>query len=290
MMPSVAHGSGFKWAGPVRMVTRSENWNLAIYRKAPAASETVADVVSAVIRRKPHAAISFPTGSTPLGMFDILAGRAARGEIDFSSAAVFCLDEYVGVTDEDRNSLTRWLREGFLNRIGIKTDQLYTLPVTAENLVDAAARFEEAIAVRGGLDLAILGLGPNGHVGYNEPGSSAESRTRVIALTPESRSQASAYWEGAVPIPDHAMTMGVGTLLEAKQIVLLVIGEAKASMLRRTLEEPMSADVPASWLRMAGPRLTVIADEAAASNLSVARSEKSVAPDDCGGDGRDRRT
>jgi glucosamine-6-phosphate deaminase len=290
MMPSVAHGSGFKRAGPVRMVTGSENWNLAIYREAPAASETAADVVSAVVRSKPHAAISFPTGSTPLGMFDILAGRAARGEINFSSAAVFCLDEYVGVTDEDPNSLTRWLREGFLNRIGIKPNHLYPLPVTAADLVDAAARFEEAIALRGGLDLAILGLGPNGHVGYNEPGSSAESRTRVISLTPESRSQASAYWEGAVPIPDHAMTMGVGTLLEAKQIVLLVIGEAKAGILRRTLEEPMSADVPASWLRIAGPRLTVIADKAAASDLSTARPGRSAAHSAREGDSRDQRT
>jgi glucosamine-6-phosphate deaminase len=270
------------------MVTGSENWNLAIYRDAPAASVTAADVVSAVIRSKPQAAISFPTGSTPLGMFDILAGRAARGEIDFSSATVFCLDEYVGVTGEDPNSLTRWLREGFLNRIGIKPNQLYTLPVTAEDLVDAAARFEEAIAVRGGLDLAILGLGPNGHIGYNEPGSSAESRTRVVALTRESRSQASAYWEGAVPIPDQAMTMGVGTLLEAKQIVLVVIGEAKAGILRRTLNEPMSADVPASWLRLAGPRLTVIADEAAASDLSIGGSGWSAAPDERGGDSRDQ--
>jgi glucosamine-6-phosphate deaminase len=272
------------------MVNGSENWNLAIYRDAPAASEAAANVVSAVIQSEPHAAISFPTGSTPLGMFDVLAARAARGEIDFSRAVVFCLDEYLGVTDEDPNSLTRWLREGFLNRIGVKPDQLHSLPVTADDLVAAAARFEATIAVRGGLDLAILGLGPNGHIGYNEPGSSEESRTRVITLTPESRSQASAYWEGAVPIPDQAMTMGVGTLLEAKQIVLLVIGEAKAAMLRRTLEEPMSADVPASWLRIAGPRLTVIADEAAAGDLSVARQQRFALPDDRGGDSHDRPT
>jgi glucosamine-6-phosphate deaminase len=128
-------------------------------------------------------------------------------------------------------------------------------------------RYEEAIAERGGLDLAVLGLGPNGHIGYNEPGSSADSRTRVITLTPESLEQASAYWEGAVPIPSLAMTMGVGTLLESKQIVLLVIGEAKAEMLRRALEEPMTADVPASWLRLARSRLTVIADQEAASRV-----------------------
>ena len=94
-----------------------------------------------------------------------------------------------------------------------------------------------------------------------------DSRTRIVALTPESRNQASAYWEGSLAIPDQAMTMGVGTLLESKQIVLLVTGLAKADILRRTLEEPMSEEVPASWLRIAGPCLTVIADEAAASRL-----------------------
>jgi glucosamine-6-phosphate deaminase len=268
------------------MISGSKNWNLAIFRDSGAASEAAADVVSGVIRSKPHAAIIFPTGSTPLGMFDILSGRAARGEIDFSRAAIFCLDEYVGVTVEDPNSLTRWLRDEFLNRIGVKPDQLHALPVTADDLVAAATQFEEVIAARGGLDLAILGLGPNGHVGYNEPGSTADSRTRVIALTPESRSQASAYWEGAVPIPDQAITMGVGTLLEANRIVLLVTGEAKSIMLQRTLEEPMSADVPASWLRIAGPRLTVIADEAAATGLSVTHDEWSEMPHNRGGDSR----
>jgi len=251
------------------MITGTENWNLAIFRDSLAASEAAADVVTSVIHDNPYAAISFPTGSTPLGMFDVLAARAARGEIDFSNVTVFCLDEYIGVTVEDPNSLTRWLWDALLTRIGITPDRLHTLPVIANDPVAAATEYEEAITARGGLDLAILGLGPNGHVGYNEPGSSADSRTREIALTPESLTQASAYWEGAVAIPGQAMTIGVGTLLESKQILLLVTGDAKAGILRRALEEPMSADVPASWLRIAGPRLSVIADEAAASNLSA---------------------
>jgi glucosamine-6-phosphate deaminase len=272
------------------MGTGNENWNLAVFRDPPAASEAAADVVSAVIRGKPDAAVSFPTGSTPLGMFDVLAARAARAEIDFAAVTVFCLDEYVGVTVEDPNSLTRWLREAFLNRIGVTPGHLHTLPVTADDLVAAAAAYEESINARGGLDLAILGLGPNGHIGYNEPGSSADSRTRVITLTPESRSQASAYWKGAVPIPHQAMTMGVATLLEAKRLVLLVLGEAKAVILRRTLEEPMSADIPASWLRIAGPRLTVVADKAATSELSIERLALTAASDDPIGERRDRRT
>ena len=251
------------------MVITSENWTLIVLGDARAASKSAADVVTNTVLSKPEAAIAFPTGATPLGMFDVLAARAARGEADFSRATIFCLDEYIGVTIEDPNSLTRWLRKALLNRIGINPDQLHSLPVTAENLVDSAAEYDRAVSARGGLDLAVLGLGPNGHVGYNEPGSSADSRTRIVALTPESRNQASAYWEGSLAIPNQAMTMGVGTLLEAKQIVLLVTGQAKADILRRTLQEPMNAEVPASWLRIAGSRLTIIADEAAASGLSV---------------------
>jgi glucosamine-6-phosphate deaminase len=262
------------------MVGGIGNWTLTVVHDALAASKSAADTVSTTMLSKPDAAIAFPTGTTPLAMFDVLAARAARGETDFSGVTIFCLDEYVGVTVEDPNSLTRWLSEALLNRIGIKPDQLHPLPVTADDLVASAAQFDGAISARGGLDLAILGLGPNGHIGYNEPRSSADSRTRLITLTAESRNQASAYWEGSLAIPAQAMTMGVGTLLESKQIVLLVTGEAKADMLRRTLEEPMSAEVPASWLRIAGPRLTVIADEAAASGLTMLRSGSPVSRDD----------
>ena len=254
------------------MVIGSESWTLSVVRDAPAASESAADSVANTLQNKTDAAITFPTGTTPLAMFDILAARAARGEIDFSGVSIFFLDEFVGATDEDPNSFTRWLTEVLFNRVGIKPDQLHALPVTADDLLASAAKFDEAISACGGLDLAVLGLGPNGHVGYNEPGSGVDSRTRVVTLTPESRDQASAYWEGSLPIPDQAMTMGVGTLLESKQIVLLVTGEAKAGILRRTIEAPISTDVPASLLRIAGPRLTIIADEAAASELSTAHS------------------
>jgi glucosamine-6-phosphate deaminase len=272
------------------MVNGRENWKLSVYRDAPAASEAAADRVAATIANESGATIALPTGTTPLIMFDILAARAARGEVDFSGVHLYCLDEYVGVTPEDRVSLTRWLQDAFLQRVGVPADQVHPLPSTAADLAAAASEFDRAIAARGGLDLAVLGLGPNGHIGYNEPGSSADSRTRVITLTPESRSQATAYWEGKAEIPDRAMTMGVGTLLESKQIVLLVTGEAKAEMLRRTLAEPMSADVPASWLRLAGPRLTIIADEAAASELSTVPSSSPTGAHDSGEDSNDGRS
>jgi glucosamine-6-phosphate deaminase len=250
------------------MDTDSNAWKLTVVPDAAAVSMAGADAIASVLSHKPDAVLSVPTGSTPLRMFDILSSRVARGEIDFSAVRIFCLDEYVGVAEDDPNSLTGWLWSAFLRRAGVRPEQVHALPALADDLDAASAAYERDLASHGGLDLAILGLGPNGHVAYNEPGSAADSRTRVVTLTPESLAQATAYWEGAVLTPGRALTMGVGTLLEAKRIVLIVTGVAKSDVLRRALEEPPSAEIPASWLRFAGSRLEVVADEAAASHLS----------------------
>jgi glucosamine-6-phosphate deaminase len=251
------------------MITTPEGWTLTIVPDAAALGQAAADRVAQVVRQKPDAVLSLPTGSTPLGMFDILVDRIARGELDPSRVELFLLDEYVGVAPEDPNSLTGWLRRVLLDRAAIPITRVHPLPATASDLDTAAAAFERDLTACGGLDLAVLGLGPNGHIAYNEPGSGADSRTRALTLTPESIAQASAYWHDTVPIPRRAMTMGVGTLLDAKRIVLIVSGQGKASVLRRALEEPSSAETPASWLRLAGPRLEIIADRAAASELDL---------------------
>lgn len=256
------------------METAIDRWKLTVVPDADAMSETAADIVAETVAAKPDAVVSVPTGSTPLGMFDLLAERAARGAIDLSHIELFCLDEYVGVSPNDPNSLTGWLQRALIERVGIPPHHIHPLPATASDIPAAAQHYERDLANLGGLDLAILGLGPNGHIAYNEPGSEADSRTRVVPLTPDSVTQAAAYWQGAVDIPDTAVTIGVGTLLEASQIVLLVSGNAKADMLHRTLEEPMSAEVPASWLRKAGHRFHVVADVAAASQISIQSSRE----------------
>src|SRR5215207_6900824 len=150
MMPSVACSIGCAEELVLSMGIGSENWTLSVLRDALAASESAADIVSNTLLRKPDAAITFPTGTTPLAMFDILAARAARGEIDFSGVSIFFLDEFVGATDEAPNSFTRWLTEVLFNRVGIKPDQLHALPVTADDLLASAAKFDEAISARGG--------------------------------------------------------------------------------------------------------------------------------------------
>jgi len=235
-----------------------------------AMSRAAADVVAATVSRKPDAAIALPTGSTPLGMYDDLARRARTGAVDLSRAQFYGLDEYLGVTPEDPMSFTGWLLRSFIVPAGLPPAHFHPMPVTAPDVAAAAAEYDASLAAGGGLDLAVLGLGPNGHIAYNEPGSAADSPTRVVTLTARSREQASGYWDDEVPIPARAMTIGVAPLLAAKEILLIVAGAEKADVLRTALRGPMSASVPATWLRLAGGRLTVVADEAAARGLDGA--------------------
>lgn len=245
---------------------------VTIVKDYQAMSHLGADIVARTMAESPGCTIAIPTGNTPLGMFDELVGRRRREQVDFTGIHFQCLDEYVGIAEDHPVSLTGWLWRSFFGPAGIGRDYVHALPATAPDLDTAAARFEDELAARGGLALAVLGLGANGHVAYNEPGSTATSRTRTLELTPESIEQAAGYWSDAAHVPRIAMTIGVGTLLEARRIVLLVSGSAKAAILHRVLHDPMTDDLPASWLRLAGERLTIIADEAAA-RLTVENSQ-----------------
>lgn len=231
-----------------------------------AMSRAAAEIVAETVKAHPGAAISVPTGSTPVGMFEALIDKVNRGDLTFDHTQLFCLDEYVGVTADDPNSLTGWLYDNFLTASRIPAANIHTLPATAGDLAAAAASYEADIARAGGLELAVLGLGGNGHIAYNEPGSAGDSRTRVIDLTDESINQARGYFEGQ-SVPTQAITVGVGTLLEARRIVLIVSGASKAGVLRASLRGPQTPDVPASFLQRVPEKLTVIADEAAAAEL-----------------------
>lgn len=231
-------------------------------------SQAAADAIQRTVEATPEAAITVPTGQTPLGMYQELVRRVRADELDLSQTHIFLLDDYLGQGRDDEASLTRWLYEAFLTPAAIPAEHIHEVPSTAADPEGAAADFEVELADLGGLELAVVGLGPNGHVAFNEPGSSPDSRTRVVELAPESREQSSAYWKGEADIPEHAITMGLGTILSAKRIVLIVSGASKAEILRRSLEEKPTLDVPASWLQQVGDRLTVILDREAASGLT----------------------
>lgn len=239
---------------------------LVVVRNAEAMSAMAAEIVAGVLSDRPTAPISLPTGNTPVGMFEKLIEGSENGTIDLSQFQLFCLDEYLGVTPDDPNTLTTWLKRTFIEPAGIPMAHVHTLPVDDPDPAAAAKRYDDAIAKAGNLALAVLGIGNNGHIAYNEPGSTADSRTRVIDLAQESIDQAAGYFHGA-SVPTKAMTVGVGTLLESERIVLIAAGAGKAEIMRQALRDPMSADVPASWLRLAPERVTVILDEAAAALL-----------------------
>jgi glucosamine-6-phosphate deaminase len=239
---------------------------LVVVEDADEMSVMAAEIVAEVLTVRPHAPISLPTGSTPVGMFERLIASSRAGQLDLNRFQLFCLDEYLGVTPDNPNTLTAWLKRELIEPAGIPIENVHTLPVDDADPETAARRYDASIGDAGNLALAVLGIGNNGHIAYNEPGSEADSRTRVVDLTQESIDQAAGYFDGA-SVPTKAMTVGVGTLLESDRIVLIASGAGKAEIMRRALREPMSADVPASWLRLVPEQVTVILDEEAAALL-----------------------
>ena len=229
-----------------------------------AMSLRAADRVTETLTRKPDCALCLPTGNTPLGMFRELTARITSGQLDASRAQFFLLDEYVGIDDDDPDSLTGWLKREFFVPAGIPEDHIHELPTKADDLAKAAREYEAELAAYGGYELAVLGLGGNGHIAYNEPGSPLDSRTRVLTLTEESIEQARGYFEGRT-VPTQAISAGIQTLLEARNIVLIVSGASKAEVLRDALYGPQTSDNPASFLQRAPDKLEVVADEGAAS-------------------------
>lgn len=247
----------------------SGRYSLTVVDDYAQLSGLAADAVSETLARKPGAALTLPTGDTPLGMYRELVRRIDAGELDFSQAQFFCLDDYLGATPEHEASLTRWLKQVFLDPANLPAEHIHYVPTTATDTAAAAAGYDQAIADCGGLELAVVGLGPNGHIGFNEPGSGPDDPTRVVDLQAATRAQSAAYWDGHADIPAQAMTMGLGTVLQAKRIVLIVSGTGKAEIVRKSLEGPETTDVPGSFLRRAGSRLEVILDPGAASDLAV---------------------
>ena len=209
-----------------------------------------ADFVAAQVRLRPDLSILVATGNTPMPTYAELARRVQAGEADFSRVVAVQLDEYLGVPESDARSLWAWMNRSFVEPLGIgRTIRL-----------NDPAQFEGEIRELGGLDLAILGLGPNGHLGFNEPPSPPDAPTRKLDLTPASLESNRVYW-GDLPVPTQAVTAGMNVILAARQTLLLVSGAHKRTVLRAALEEPETPDLPASLLRRTA--LTVIADEAA---------------------------
>jgi glucosamine-6-phosphate deaminase len=217
-----------------------------------------ADVVSEVIEANPAASVVAATGRTPMGLYEELAARKATG-LETQRITAFQLDEYLGLGPGDRRSLFDWMHRSFLLPLGVGHESAVRLP-TDGDLDASCAAFDRSIEERGGLDLAILGLGPNGHVGFNEPPSGPDAPTRVVRLAPETIEANALYWGDVADVPPMAVTMGLRELVAARMIVLVASGRAKRAILRAALEGPVGPEVPASFLQVTPARVTAVVD------------------------------
>lgn len=227
-----------------------------------ALSRAGADLVAGLIAAKPSAAICVATGDTPMGVYRELGARRAAGALDCAQVRAFQLDAYCGLAPDDRRSLIGWMQRSFIEPLGIPDANVIRLPGDSADPQAACRDYIARVEAAGGFDLAILGLGPNGHLGFNEPPCASDAPTRVIDLTEESIVSNARYWGGRDQVPLQALTCGMDLLLAARQTLLVVSGAHKRGILRRAIEGPPSPDVPASWLQLA-QGVTVIADYAA---------------------------
>lgn len=226
-------------------------------------SRTAARCVAEVIREKPEASVIAATGGTPMGTYRELARTCAHTALDTSAMHALQLDEYVGISDADRRSLFRWMKRALLDPLAIPPERTVRLRGDVPDLEGSCAEYDQAVQRVGGPDLAILGLGPNAHLGFNEPPSHAASPTRVVELTPRSIQSNASYWGAEEDVPRRAVTAGMTVLLATRRVLLVVSGEHKRDILGRTLYGPITPHVPASFLQR-HRNCTVIADRAAA--------------------------
>lgn len=235
----------------------------------PSAEEvasTAADRIAAVVQRDPRAVIGLATGSSPQLLYADLARRVRDGELSFAQARGFALDEYVGIPEEHPESYANVIAREVVRPLGFDPDLVSVPDGRADDLDAAALAYDESIAAAGGVDVQILGIGTNGHIGFNEPTSSFASRTRVKTLAPQTRADNARFFDAPDDVPRHCLTQGLGTILEARHLLLVATGEGKADAIAAAVEGPLQAFVPATALQL-HRSATVIIDTAAASRL-----------------------
>jgi len=229
----------------------------------------VADAVEALLGRRPDAVLGLATGSSPLPVYDELVTRFMSGRLSFAQARAFLLDEYVGLPTGHPESYRSVIERAFTGRVDFSPGAVRGPDGSACDVLAACAAHEAAIAAAGGVDLQLLGVGADGHIAFNEPGSSLGSRTRLKTLTEQTRVDNARFFGSIAQVPHHVLTQGVATILEARHLVLVASGAAKATPVAKVVEGPVTAMVPGSALQL-HPHVTVVVDESAAASLTLA--------------------
>ncbi len=234
-------------------------------------AERAADLVEAEMQRHVSPVLGLATGSTPIPLYEELIRRHREQGLDFSTCITFNLDEYVGSAPDHAESYRRFMNEQLFDHININPKNSHVPDGTIADL-EAIERFceeyEKRIADIGGIDLQVLGIGANGHIGFNEPGSSLGSLTRIKTLTAKTREDNARFFSSLDEVPRYAITMGIGTILNARKVVLLATGKGKCAAVAAALEGPVSSACPASALQL-HRYATFVLDEDAASQLTL---------------------
>jgi len=233
------------------------------------AERYTAHFMAAFVRSHPGCVLGLATGGTPEAVYAELVRLYRKGEVDFGAVTTFNLDEYVGLPPEHEQSYRHYMAARLFNAVNIPEERTHFPDGTAQDIAAACRAYEEAIRRAGGIDLQLLGIGRDGHIGFNEPGSSLASRTRIKTLTAETIRDNARYFGSEDAVPRHVVTMGIGTICEARRIIMLATGANKAEAVAAMVEGPVTAMVPASALQM-HPDVVVVVDEEAGSKLRLA--------------------
>jgi glucosamine-6-phosphate deaminase len=231
-------------------------------------ARVAADVVAGVVARRPDAVLGVATGSSPLGVYAELARRVADGRLDLSGVTAFALDEYVGLPPGHPQAYAAVVAREVTGPLRLDPARVHVPDGGADDLEAAAEEYERALADAGGVDVQLLGIGGNGHIGFNEPTSSFGSRTRIKTLTARTRADNARFFASPDEVPLHCLTQGLGTILGARRLLLVAQGEGKAAAVAAAVEGPLTSMCPGSALQL-HPRATVVVDEAAAARLTL---------------------
>jgi glucosamine-6-phosphate deaminase len=242
---------------------------LMIRENYDAICKLAATKVAQMIQKKPRCILGLATGSTPLGVYKELIHLHQEEGLDFSRVQTFNLDEYVGLPKMHDQSYNYFMQKNLFEHINIHQDSIHLPNGMAENIEQECIDYEKRIVAAGGIDLQILGIGSNGHIAFNEPFSSLGSRTRIKTLTEKTRKDNARFFKSMDEVPKYAITMGVGTIMDSRNIILLASGENKAWAIKVTVEGPITALVPATMVQV-HRNATLIIDKAAAGQLSQA--------------------
>ncbi|MDO5049478.1 MAG: glucosamine-6-phosphate deaminase [Actinomycetaceae bacterium] len=240
---------------------------IAILPDNDAIGSVGADLIEKLYRDKPNAVLGLATGSSPLPVYKEVIKRHEAGRISFKEGRAFTLDEYVGLPEDHPERYSNFIRNNFVSHVDFQEGALRTPDDRTDDIEAGAAAYDKAIAEAGGVDLQILGIGTDGHIAFNEPGEALTSRTHIGFLTDQTRRDNARFFDGDIDkVPTHCITQGLGTIMEARQLVLIAQGEGKAKAIRELAEGAISAFWPATIMQM-HPNAWILIDEGAASML-----------------------